>query len=128
MLANEKQYRKYQNFQVDNPDLYDKHHHGKLEHHPQLVQIAEQNISDNKHKLEKLKTALPTEKEFYELINIHLLDLLEMSDITKLDAICKELVLNLRAGNDSVPVIKLNPPYNLLVDLSEISTGRGERT
>jgi hypothetical protein len=33
-------------------------------------------------------------------------------------------VSNLRAGNDSVSVIKLNPPYNLLVDLAEISTGR----
>ena len=26
--------------------------------------------------------------------------------------------------NDAVSVIKLNPPYDLLVDLSEISTGR----
>ena len=99
-------------------------HHGKLEHHEQLIQIAEDNITVNKYKLEELKTALPTEKEFYELINLHLLDLLQMNDITKLDAICNELVTNLRAGNDSIPVIKLNPPYGLLVDLAEISTGR----
>lgn len=44
------------------------------------------------------------------------------------DAVCNELVSNLRAGNDAVSVIKLNPPYNLLVDLAEISIGRGERT
>ncbi len=46
----------------------------------------------------------------------------------RLDAICNELVTNLRAGNDSVSVIKLNPPYDLMADLAEISTGRGERT
>ncbi len=39
-----------------------------------------------------------------------------------------ELVTNLRAGNDSVSVIKLNQPYDMMVDLAEISTGRGERT
>ncbi len=44
------------------------------------------------------------------------------------DAVCNELVLNLRAGNDIIPVIKLNPPYDLLVDLAKVSTGRGERT
>ena len=48
--------------------------------------------------------------------------------ISTLQGICNELVTNLRAGNDTTPVIKLNPPYDLLVDLSEISTGRGERT
>ena len=93
----------------------------------QLTAIAEQNIEDNEDSLEQLKTALPTEKEFYELVNLHLLDLLQQDDIMTLDAICNELVTNLRAGNDSVSVIKLNPPYNLLVDLAEISTGRGER-
>jgi hypothetical protein len=30
--------------------------------------------------------------------------------------------------NKAVFAIKLNPPYNLMVDLSKISTGRGERT
>lgn len=33
-------------------------------------------------------------------------------------------MLNLRAGDSAVSVIKLNPPYNLLVDLAEISSGR----
>lgn len=44
------------------------------------------------------------------------------------DAVCDELVLNLRVANDAVSVIKLNPPYDMLVDLTKISTGRGERT
>ena len=127
LRTNEKRYMKYQDFQVNNPDLYNTHHHGKLEHHQQLIQVAQNNIDDNKYKLDNLKTALPTEKEFYELINLHLLDLLQTEDITILDALCNELVTNLRAGNDSVSVIKLNPPYDLMVDLSEISIGRGDR-
>lgn len=44
------------------------------------------------------------------------------------DAVCDELVLNLRVANDAVSVIKLNPPYDMLVDLTKISTGRGYRT
>lgn len=124
LRTNEKRYMKYQDFQVSNPEEYNKHHNGKLEHHAQLIEIAEQNIYENKEKLKDLKTALPTEKEFYELIHLHLLDLLHTNDITILDTICKELVTNLRAGNDSISVIKLNPPYSLLVDLSEISIGR----
>ena len=95
-------YGKYQNFQVDNPGLCEKHHHGKLEHHLHLMDIAKQNIEENKNKLEHLKSALPTEKEFYELIKLHPLDLLEVNDITKLDLICNELVTNLRAVNNSI--------------------------
>ena len=128
LRENEKRYMRYQDFQVQNPELYEKHHHGKLEHHQQLAGLAEESIETNQEKLKQLETALPTEQEFYELIDSHLLNLLKEDDIMKLDAICKELVTNLRAGNDSVPVIKLNPPYDLMVDLSKISTGRGERT
>gem|GEM_PF-3947460 len=29
---------------------------------------------------------------------------------------------------DNMPATKLNPPYNLMVDLDKISLGRGERT
>lgn len=43
------------------------------------------------------------------------------------DAICREFVTNLRAGNDSVSVITLNPPYDLMVDLDKVTTGRGDR-
>ncbi len=37
----------------------------------------------------------------------------------------REVVLNLRASDNSVSVIKLNPPYDLMVDLDKVSTGRG---
>ena len=97
-----------------------------FEVHP--IQNAKQSIEDNKSRLGELKTSLPTEDEFYELTKLHLLDMIQTNDIVKLDAICNELVTNLRAGYDSVSVIKLNPPYNMLVDLAEVSTGRGDRT
>lgn len=116
---------KLQDLHIDDREAYEKYHHGKIEHCEQMTALAEQNIENNTNRLEELKVALPTEDEFYELVNLHLLDLLQQNDIMKLDAICNELVSNLRAGNDATPVIKLNPPYNLLVDLAEISTGRG---
>ncbi len=34
----------------------------------------------------------------------------------------------MRARDDSVSVIKLNPPYNLMVDLEKVLSGRGDRT
>lgn len=124
---NEMQYARYQNFQVNDPEGYKRHHSGKLEQHQQLMHLDAQAIEENKAEIAKLDIALPNEAEFYELINLHLLDLLETNDIIKLDTICSELVTNLEAANDSTPVIKLNPPYNLLVDLAEISSGRGDR-
>lgn len=45
-----------------------------------------------------------------------------------LNAIYSEFVTNLRAGNDSTSVIKLNPPYDLMVDLDKVLVGRGDRT
>lgn len=39
--------------------------------------------------------------------------------------IYNKLVLNLRAGDNAVSVIKLNPPYYLMVDLEKISFGWG---
>ena len=128
LRKHKKLYMKYQDFQIDNPEIYKKHYHGKLEHHQQLIETALENVDINKDRLEDLKIALPSESEFYELIKLHLLDLLQSDDITILDTICNELVSNLRAGDDFISVIKLNPPYNLLVDLGEISSGRGERT
>ena len=128
LRINEKQYMKYQDFQVNQPEDYKRHHQGKLEHHQQLINVAEHSIKKHTQELEQLKAGLPTEDEFYELIDLYLLSMLNFNDLVELDAICNELVSNLRAGNDSVSVIKLNPPYNLLVDLGEISSGRGERT
>ena len=75
-----------------------------------------------------LDAALPSEQDFYELSGYKLLNLLKTEDIMVIDTVCREFVTNLRAGNDTVSVIKLNPPYNLMTDLDEISYGRGERT
>jgi DNA invertase Pin-like site-specific DNA recombinase len=128
LTTNEERLVKYSDLHVEDREAYERYHKGKIEHHEQLIEIAKQSIEDNENRLNDLKTALPTEDEFYELTNLHLLDLLQTDDIMKLDAICNELITNLRAGDDSVSVIKLNPPYNMLVDLAKISTGRGERT
>jgi hypothetical protein len=54
--------------------------------------------------------------------------MLNTTDLIEEDAVYNEVVSNLRAGDDSVSVIKLNRPYDLLVDLDEVVTGRGERT
>jgi hypothetical protein len=121
---NEKQYIRYQNFQVDNPKEYEKHHSGKLEHHQELIHYYEDAVTENKAKLKKLDTALPHEEDFYELTRSKLLNMLNTEDIMVVDAICREFVTNLRAGNDSTSDVKLNPPYNLMTDLSEISRGR----
>ena len=126
--TNDRQYARLLDFQVANPKDYEKHHKGRLDHYKQLVELAEQSIDENKEALERLDTALPTKKEFYELTKSKLLDLLHKDDILVLDAICNEFVTNLRAGNDSTPVIKLNPPYNLMVDLEKVPSGRGDRT
>lgn len=125
---NEKRLTKYTDLHIEDREAYERYHKGKIEHHESLIQKAKHDIEANTNRLKDLDTALPTEEEFYELTNLHLLDMLQTNDIMKLDAICNELVTNLRAGNDSISVIKLNPPYNMLVDLAEISTGRGERT
>ncbi len=37
------------------------------------------------------------------------------------------VVLNLCAGNDVASIVKLNPPYDLMVDLEEVPCGRGDR-
>jgi DNA invertase Pin-like site-specific DNA recombinase len=128
LRTNEKQYMRYQQFQIDHPDDYKKHHSGKLEHQQQLINVAKHSIKKCEDELAMLKVGLPTEQEFYELVNSYLSVLLNTTDLMEQDAVCNELVSNLRAGNDAVSVIKLNPPYNMLVDLAEISFGRGERT
>ncbi len=124
----ENEYLRYQNFQIDHPTEYKKHHKGKLEYHQNLINVAKHSIKANQQELDRLKTKLPSEDEFYELVNSYLLRLLRTTDLMEQDAICNELVSNLRAGNDSVSVITLNKPYDLLLDLAKISTGRGERT
>jgi len=126
LKLNEQRLVKYSNLHIDDREAYERYHLGKIEHHEDLVEKAKQAIEANNNRLKDLETALPTEEQFYELMNIHLLDLLQTQNIMKLDAICNELVTNLRVGDNAVSVIKLNPPYNMLVDLAEISTGRAD--
>ena len=128
LKSNQNKLTKYSDLHVEDHEAYERYHKGKIELHEQLIENAKQSIRDNENRLKKLKTALPTEEQFYELTKLHLLDLLETEDIIRLDTLCNELVSNLRAGNDTVSVIKLNPPYNLMVDLSKISSGRDSRT
>lgn len=124
---NEQQYARYQEFQVNSPVDYKKYHEGKLEQYQQLIHLDEEAMADNKAELAKLDIALPTEQEFYELTRSKVLDMLKTSDIMTLDTICSEFVTNLRAGNDSTSVIKLKPPYDMMVELGSVTTGRGDR-
>ena len=64
---NERQYAKYQNFQIDHPKEYEKHHKGKLEQYSNLISVAQHNIEDNQKKLELLNKSLPTQQEFYDI-------------------------------------------------------------
>lgn len=70
--------------------------------------------------------ALSIQKKFYELTSSKVPNTLKTVDIINLDTKWDELVANLRSGNDSTPVIKLDP-YNLLTKLGEISTDREQR-
>ena len=73
--------------------------------------------------LQQLSNSLPTHQEFVELANSYLETILSTTDIIEEDMICNKLVLNLRAGDNAVSVIKLNLPYNLMVDLEKIPFG-----
>lgn len=119
--TNEEKYARYQVLHLEDRLSYDKYHTGKLELHTQLVELAKTNVAENEKKLEELKTALPTKEEFFKLTQSYLLEFLNTDDIVRLDAIASEVVANLRAGDNTTPVIKLNPPYNLLVDLTKNS-------
>lgn len=125
LRVNNERYAQYQNFQLKHPEDYEKYHKGKLEHHDNLINVAEASIQKADTQLKELASSLPTETEFYELIDLYLLILLNTKDLMEEDAVYNELVSNLRAGDDNVSVINLNRPYNLLVDLDKISTGRG---
>ena len=48
-----------------------------------------------------------------------------IADLIEEDAVYREVVLNLRANDNFISVIKLNPPYDLMVDLSENTSWSG---
>lgn len=78
-----------------------------------------------KRELAKLSSSLPTHKEFIELVNSYLETILSTTDIVEADMIYNKLVLDLRASDNAVSAIKLNPPCNLMVDLEKIPFGWG---
>jgi len=125
LTQNNKKYARYQDFQSSDPAAYKKHHKGKLEYHQNLINVANAKIKAANSEIAELKNAVPTREEFYELTRSYLEVLGKTRDLLERDAVLSEVVSNLRAGDDSVSVIKLNPPYDMLVDLSKISTGRG---
>lgn len=121
-------YAKYQNFELADPEAYKRHHKGKLEEHLNLINVHTASRNRLKTELADLNKSLPTQEQFVELIHSYLKTILTTKDLIEEDAVYQEVVLNLRAGDNAVSVIKLNPPYDLMVDLGEISSGRGERT
>ncbi|AKM80366.1 MAG: hypothetical protein UW38_C0001G0517 [Candidatus Saccharibacteria bacterium GW2011_GWC2_44_17] len=48
-----------------------------------------------------------------------------VTDVVEEDLVYREVVLNLRANDNFISVIKLNPPYDLMVDLSENTSWSG---
>jgi hypothetical protein len=87
LTLNNKQYAKYQDFQSEFPKEYAKHHGGKLEYHQNLINVAQANIKVANAEQDKLKTALPTRQEFYELTRSYLKTINSTRDLLELDAV-----------------------------------------
>ena len=68
---------------------------------------------------------LAIREEFTELVHLYFETILNTHDLVEEDAVYRELVLNLRANDNSVSVIKLNPPYDMMVDLSKNTNWSG---
>lgn len=112
-------YSKYQTFQVEDLETYKKHHAGKLEFHQAQINAVNSSVTSLQKELDDLRHALPAREEFVELVHSYLKTILETRDLIEEYAVYREVVLNLRANDNSVSVIKLNPPYDMMVDLSE---------
>lgn len=113
------EYSKYQNFQVSNPEAYKQHHKGKLEEYQNLINVHTASRENLKVELARLNDALPTREQFVELVHSYLETLLNTTDLIEEDAVYQEVVLNLRVADNAVSVIKLNPPYDMMVDLDK---------
>lgn len=118
---------KYLELHLNAPEDYKRYHNGKIEEFRGLVELDEQTIASNETKIKRLKVRIPTEDDFFELPQSKLLDMLNTDDIVTLDTLCREFVVNLRAGDNSTPVIKLKQPYNYMTVLTEKSLGSGGR-
>lgn len=125
LKENELMYAKYQNLQLVSLEDYKKHHKGKLEYYQNLILTNKASIDGIGRDIARLNSALPNREEFVELINSYLETVLNTTDLIEEDAVYKEVVLNLRVADNAVSVIKLNPPYDMMVDLSENSSWSG---
>lgn len=115
----EDMYAKYQNLQLLSLDNYNKHHEGKLEHHQNLINAHTSSIDSLQKELAILNKALPTREQFVELVHSYLETILNTTDLAEEDAVYQEVVLNLRVRDNVVSVIKLNPPYDNMVDIDK---------
>ena len=68
---------------------------------------------------------LAIREEFAELVHLYFETILETRYLIEEDVVYSEVVLRLRANDNSVSVIKLNPPYDMMVDLSENTSWSG---
>ena len=100
-------YAKYQQLQLESPDDYKRHHKGKLEYHQEAMIQNKAMTAKLERDLQQLSNSLPTLQEFIELVNSYLKTILSTSDIVEEDMVYNKLVLNLRAGDNTVSVIKL---------------------
>ncbi|MCA9318796.1 hypothetical protein KDA06_04100 [Candidatus Saccharibacteria bacterium] len=122
------EYDKYLNLHLNHTSDYNKYHKGKLEQTETLLNAYRATQEQSKKYLAKLKEPLPTREQFVELVNSYLKIATTTQDLVEEDAVYNEVVLNLRVRDDVVSVIKLNPPYDLMVDLEKITFGAGKRT
>ena len=118
-----KQRNKFVNSHAENPEEYRKYHNGKIEEYAALIAGYEDAAQAHQTKLDELTGKLPTQEQFVELVNSYLLTYRNMHDLVEEDAFYNEVVLNLRAGDESISVINLNPPYDIMADLDKISRG-----
>lgn len=125
LKQNEEIYARYQNLQLLNMDEYKRHHKGKLEHYQNLIAVNTASIDNITREITKLNAALPTREEFVKLVHSYLETVLNTRDLIEEDAVYQEVVSNLRVKDNAVSVIKLNPPYDMMVDLSENSSWSG---
>ena len=75
-----------------------------------MINVAQGNIKAANAELTKTKLAIHSREEFYELTRSYLKIIKSTRDLLELYTVLHKAVLNLRAGNASVSVIKQNPP------------------
>lgn len=125
LKKNQTELAQCKNLLLSDSEEYKKHFSGRIEDIQAQIDVTQFSIEQSENELKRLKASLPTEDEFYKLIDSYLLKLRETTDLMEKDAIYNILVSNLYVADDRVSVIKLNPPYNLMADLEEISLGWG---